>query len=265
MTNKIKKIVFVGAGNLATQLAKALFDANYTIQAIYSHTINSAKNLGQQVNCTFCCNDTAKLPTNADLYIYALKDQFLEMVIQKMPPCSGIHVHTAGSLSLRVFTDNQTHTGIFYPFQTFSKSKPVCFQKIPIFIESSQNDVKEILLELAHSLSDSVYELSSEDRKILHLTGVFACNFTNYLWKISEDLLQSKQLPFQVVLPLIEETVTKLQTLRPVEAQTGPAIREDIDVMNQHLDLLQSHKDLQKIYQLLSQGIMSIKDKKDEF
>lgn len=265
MTNKIKKIVFVGAGNLATQLAKALFDAKYKIDAIYSHTLKSAEILGQQVDCQLCCNNVEKLPQNADLYIYALKDQFLESIIQKMPPCSGIHVHTAGSLSLTVFTENQTKTGIFYPFQTFSKSKPVCFQNIPIFIESSQLDVKEILLDLAHSLSKSVYELSSEDRKILHLTGVFACNFTNYLWKISEDLLQSKQLPFQVVLPLIQETVTKLQTLKPVEAQTGPAIREDIDVMKNHLDLLESHPNLQKIYQLLSQGIISIKDKKDEF
>lgn len=247
-------IVLVGAGNLATNLAMALQAQRYNIVQVFSRTEAAAHQLADQLGVP-CTTRLTDLCTDADLYIYALTDEALPVVINNMPRTNGIHVHTAGSMPMHIFAEKQTNYGVFYPFQTCSKHKRVDFGDVPIFIEANNQQTADFLYNTANSISKNVYFANSEDRKYLHLSGVFANNFTNYLYTVAADLLAERHLPFAVLQPLIREGVGKLATLSPIEAQTGPAVRGDHSVMSEHLRLLADHPAWAQLYQTLSEAI----------
>lgn len=249
-----KQIVLIGAGNLATQLGLALHKAGFDIIQVYSRTEVSAKTLAQHIGATFTTNLTEIAPT-ADLYIYALKDDVLEEVINTVPITNGLHVHTSGSIKMSLFSKNQKNFGVFYPFQTFSKTKLVDFSEVPFLITANSDESIENLKVIANELSHRIFVVNDEDRSFVHLSGVFACNFTNYLYTIAEQLLAERNLPFDILMPLITETVNKLKTLSPTEAQTGPAQRGDQLVITKQIQLLAQNPEWQKVYQLLTENI----------
>lgn len=254
MTRESKTIVFIGAGNLATQLAPALHSRGLYIRQIFSRTVQSAKLLANQVNADFT-NDVQAIVRDADFYIYAYKDDALADIIHQIRIDNGLHVHTSGSVSIDVFKNERTHYGVFYPFQTFSKQKKVGFSGLPVFIDANDENDKQQIRQLAETVSQKVYELDDEGRETLHLAGVFANNFSNHCFVIAEQILKEKQLPFEVMMPLIKESVAKLDTLSPAQAQTGPAVRHDKTIINKHLTMLEKYPDWQKIYQQISENI----------
>lgn len=247
------KVVFVGAGNVATQLALALCKCHFDIIQIYSRTFDSADTLARQVEAQ-AITDIKKVTTDADIYIFSVKDSILQNLIIDLPSNKGIWLHTAGSIPMSAFKGSNLNYGVLYPFQTFSKSRMADWKNIPLFIEASDTETLSRIKNIANKLSDIVIELSSEKRKYVHLTGVFACNFTNYMYALSADTLKKVGLPFEVVLPLIDETCAKVHTLSPEEAQTGPAIRFDKNVICKHIELIQDEK-VKEIYRLISEKI----------
>ena len=150
--------------------------------------------------------------------------------------------------------------GVFYPMQTFSKTKDVDFERIPVFIESNSIETEDVIRSLANKLTQRVIRLSSADRKYLHLAAVWACNFTNYCYTVASDILGEHSIPFDVMLPLINETTEKIQKISPMEAQTGPAVRGDRNVMSKQLELMNGKEDLQELYKMLSKGINPLVD-----
>jgi predicted short-subunit dehydrogenase-like oxidoreductase (DUF2520 family) len=142
--------------------------------------------------------------------------------------------------------------------QTFSKSKAIDFRQIPIAIEGNSSEVTSTIHAIADRLSEKVIELSSEQRKALHIAAVFACNFTNHLYALSKRLLTDQQLEFDLLTPLINETVTKALLNDPITMQTGPAVRGDQSTINAHLDLLNDKPELKELYQKLSQSIVNL-------
>lgn len=139
--------------------------------------------------------------------------------------------------------------------QTFSKQREVDFREVPFFIEAKRPEDAELLKAVAGTLSDKVYEADSEQRRSLHLAAVFTCNFTNHMYALAAELLEKYHLPFDVMLPLIDETARKVHELAPRDAQTGPAVRYDENVMNKHLSMLAGSQALQEIYKLMSKSI----------
>ncbi|MBD8348296.1 Rossmann-like and DUF2520 domain-containing protein [Dysgonomonas sp. HGC4] len=246
-------IVFIGAGKLATHLATELVKHSFTIQQVYSRTDHSAQELAQKVNAKATSNIKA-VDTNADIYIFSVKDSALLSVITEMPSNNGLWLHTAGSISLDIFKGYSIRYGVLYPFQTFSDNRDLNFRKIPIFIEASNKTELDLLQSICLQISDKVRTLSSEKRQYLHLTGVFACNFVNHMYAISQHILKEEGIPFESLLPLIDETASKVHTLLPQEAQTGPAIRYDENVIQKHIDLIED-PDLKEIYALISKNI----------
>lgn len=247
------KVVFIGAGNVATHLAKELYRHNFSIIQVYSRTIESAKALALQVEAA-TTNNPNEVITDADLYIFSLKDSVLTEIASQILPNKGLWIHTAGSMPLDILSTYTSRYGVLYPFQTFTKNRPLIWDNIPIFIEASSSDDLQELLLVAQQLSSKVVELSSEKRKYLHLTGVFACNFVNHMYALSDEILKKADLPFEIVLPLIEETCNKVHTISPKDAQTGPAIRFDENVINKHLDMIDESR-TRDIYRLISESI----------
>lgn len=257
------KIVFVGAGNLATNLAKALYRAGNDIMQVYSRTMESATMLASKVASSAVCS-VDDIVNEADLYILSVKDCVLADVVSSL--CDGgrkgLFVHTAGSISVDVFRNHAARYGVLYPMQSFSKLKEVDFSSVPFFVEANNSSDRQRLLELASSLSRRVYELSSEARKHLHLAAVFACNFANHCYELSAEVLERYNIPFDVMLPLIDETARKVHQIAPKAAQTGPAVRYDKNVITMQHELLAYNPRIQQIYDMMGNSIHEVAKEK---
>jgi len=249
-------IVFVGAGRLATNLCCALHKKGHRITAVYSRTQASAEALASMVG-SFATDNIAFLPLEADAFIIAIKDSALTTVIPllKKGREEQFFFHTAGSMPMSVFDESIPNVGVIYPMQTFSKERLVDFSHIPFFIEGRQNIALEKARQIVLSVSDNVRELNSEGRRHLHLAAVFACNFANHCYALSEEVLKKFDIPFSVMLPLVTETAEKVKTMSPKIAQTGPAVRFDRNVIEAQSQLLSDSPELQTIYNLMSKSI----------
>ena len=255
------KVTLIGAGNLATQLGKSLKKAGVIISQVYSRTEDSARTLGELLEAEWL-TDIKALRDEADIYIFSVKDSVLCELISEVCKSRGdkLFLHTAGSMPMSCFEGKALHYGVFYPMQTFSKTKDVDFERIPVFIEGNSIETEDVIRSLANKLTQRVIRLSSADRKYLHLAAVWACNFTNYCYTVASDILGEHGIPFDVMLPLINETTEKIQKISPKEAQTGPAVREDRNVMSKQLELMNGKEDLQELYKILSKGINPLVD-----
>ena len=254
-----KRIVLIGAGNVATHLGLAFQAKGYEIVQVYSRTEESAKDLAERLQVPYTIS-LEEVSANADLYIVAVKDAALQEVIPSLVKGreDALFVHTAGSISMDVWKGCARRYGVFYPMQTFSKLRMVDFSSVSFFVEASGSNELVFLKELAMSLSPKVYEASSEQRRYLHLAAVFACNFTNHMYALSASLLEKQGLPFDAMLPLIDETARKVHELPPVQAQTGPAIRRDENVMDKHLAMLSEEPVMREIYEKISKNIQEL-------
>lgn len=251
-----EKIVFVGAGKLATNLSVALQKAGYTITQVYSRTEEAAKALGERIGCAWT-NHLENIAKEADIYIYALTDSVLPHIAsQPIGNEEAIHLHTAGSMNKDVFSTKKRY-GVLYPFQSFSKEQLVDFSHVPILTEGSDETVENTITKMAQRISERVYQADLEHRQRLHLAGVFANNFTNCMYAIAEEQLQKAGLPFDILLPLIKETAHRVETIAPRKAQTGPARRHDTNVMEKHIQLLQDDTSLETLYRIISTNIMN--------
>lgn len=250
------KIVFVGAGNLATNVAKALFAAGHEIVQVYSRTIEAASLLAEAVGAE-ATDNLDEVAGQADVYVISVKDGVLKSVAEHLCNGSreGLFVHTAGSMPMSLFEGHAQRYGVFYPMQSFSKERQVDFKDVSIFVEANNPEDLERLKTLGYSLSYNVRELSSEGRKHLHLAAVFACNFANHCYDLASCVLDKYDIPFDVMLPLIDETARKVHEVSPLKAQTGPAVRYDENVIGMQRDMLPGGSLIQQIYSLMSKSI----------
>ena len=255
-------MVLIGAGRLATQLGRALVQTGHRVECVYSRTEASAQALAQALGsrATSLLDD---VPKEADLFIVALKDSVLSSLLPLLAKgrAGQLMVHTAGSMPMSIFDGLVRHYGVFYPMQTFSKDHPVQFSDLSLFVEASDADSLHTLRMLAGSLTPHVYELSSDDRRQLHLAAVFACNFVNHCYALSAEVLERMGLPFSVMLPLIDETARKVHFLSPREAQTGPAVRYDQNVISMQAEMLSGDPLTRDIYERMSLSIHQKQEK----
>lgn len=247
------KAVMIGAGNVATNLVRALSATGIEVVQVYSHTFAHARELADTVNAG-ATDDLSALEAGADIYIISVKDDAIVNVVSSIPDNGALWVHTSGSIPMTVFEGRRQRYGVFYPMQSFSKQIATDFTEVPFFIEAVNDGVALEIEALAQRLSQRVFHATSEQRRRLHIAAVFACNFANHLWTLADDVLRDAELPFDVMLPLISTTVDKLKRLSPAESQTGPAMRRDHRVMQSHMDMLDKDKAL--IYKTLSDNIM---------
>lgn len=259
MADNNLRVVLVGAGNVATHLGMALQKAGYEIVQVFSRTEDSASALAGQLGTDYTVSLEALCP-DADLYIVSVKDAVLQSLLPSVVKGreEALFVHTAGSMPMNVWEGIATRYGVLYPMQTFSKQRPVDFRTVSFFVEANEADDLDTLKAMASSLGSKVYEASSEQRMSLHVAAVFACNFANHMYALSAKLLAKYGMPFEAMLPLIGETADKVHLLSPEEAQTGPAVRRDGNVMNKHLDLLADEPVLQELYEKISKSIQEI-------
>ena len=255
MTNKYK-IVLLGSGNVAYHLAEMLKRSDINIYQVYNINKKSGEKLAKKHNSSFT-NNINEIVTDADLYIIAIKDNFIKNIIDKLRINKGIVIHTSGTTDINVFSNKFENFGILYPLQTFTKEIELNYNEIPFLIEANNSKTLEFIDSIASSISKNVINTSSEQRKSIHISAVFACNFTNYFYSIADDLLEKQNLSFDLLKPLIKETTRKAIESKPKENQTGPAKRKDLNVINKHLKALEENKEIQKLYGTISEMIIN--------
>ena len=260
---KIQHIVLIGAGNVATHLGKALQRAGFSIDQVYSRTIKSAEELAHSLGCSATSHVEA-IRDNADVYILSVSDDGLAPLVKKLRLGDGLIVHTSGSVSMDVLSPLSKTIGVLYPLQTFSKERETDLATVPFCIEANSPETLERIKTIAGMLSSDVRQVSSAQRKQLHLAAVFACNFPNYMYFIATEIVQEAGLNFDLLLPLIKETANKVNGLSPAAAQTGPALRDDKHVMEQHVKMLSQWPEYQDLYKQISLQISKLKSAKHE-
>lgn len=196
--------------------------------------------------------------SNSSVFIIAVSDDAIQEIVREIIlPEDAILVHTSGSqpIDLLQFAAT-TRLGVLYPLQTFSKTRKVNFKNVPFFVESSDPQTGETLSELASAISTKVQRIGWDERKALHVAAVFASNFSNHMITISRDIMQQNNLNFSWLIPLITETIEKSLSVGPENAQTGPAKRGDLSILDQHISFLADDENLSEIYKLISQHII---------
>lgn len=245
------RVVLIGSGNVAQHLVSA-FAKSDTVKVIQVFSRNKE-------NATHLL-DSSKITNNlnhlfeADLYIISVSDNAIEEVSKQLSLENKLVVHTSGSVSIDTLND-KNRKGVFYPLQTFSKSKEVNFKEIPICLEAQNESDYQLLEKVAKSISNKIYTINSNQRKALHVSAVFVNNFVNHLYTIGSNICNENDIPFEILQPLILETANKITLLSPNEAQTGPAKRNDTQTINTHLQFL-TDENQKEIYKILTKSII---------
>lgn len=248
-------VVLLGSGNVATHLGLALKAAGHDILQVWSRVNDHASELAEKLSARPVSGELQSLSNAGDIYIMAVSDEVIPVLASRFPFKDKLLVHTSGTTDMAALSEGSLSAGVLYPLQTFSKQKKVNFRNIPVAIEGSSAGITGVLHSLAESISDNVFFLDSQKRLMLHMAAVFACNFSNHLYTIAEEILAKQGLGFDLIRPLIAETAEKVQSFSPSEVQTGPAVRNDEITVHKHLEALKDAAELRHIYEILSQSI----------
>jgi len=247
----------VGAGNVAWHMGKALSDKGYVISRILNRTIASAKQLAEELHVA-SFGPPEDLSADTDACLICVSDDAIATVIKQLKPGNCLLIHTAGSVSLDVFRDNAANYGVLYPLQTFTWGRSLDYSEIPFLTEANSEVNLGLINQLASSVSHRVMEADSIQRLYLHLAAIFASNFSNHMYTLAEKLADQYKMPFDLLKPLIAETAAKAMDVSPQMAQTGPAVRGNVKVIEKHLELLKSHPGMQELYRMISKSIRGL-------
>ncbi|BBQ07279.1 DUF2520 domain-containing protein [Elizabethkingia anophelis] len=241
--------VIIGSGNVAWHMAKAFKEAGIDLIQLYGRNEQELKKLSLEINVEYSTNQLKQ----ADFYLICTSDKAIAEVSKQIPYEQALVAHTSGSLSRDVL-EGSYRKASFYPLQTFSKNRKLDYSKIPLFVDAGWESDNILLTDLAKKISTNVMRINHEQRKQMHLSAVFACNFVNHLYAQAEIICKQNDISFNYLLPLIEETADKIKTISPKDAQTGPAVRNDQNIIKFQENLIVNPNQL-NIYKILTESI----------
>jgi len=254
----ISSAVIVGAGNLGTHLARVFRKHGINILQVFDHRRGSAARLAREMGCGYV-TVPGRLVKGSDLYLLTVSDSAIETVARSLSVGGSLVVHCSGSLPMNILEGCSENHGVFYPLQTFSASRPVSFKGIPICVEACNTGTRKLLTSLARKISGNVHQIDSRQRAILHLTAVFANNFTNFMFAAAEEILNKAGISYSLLEPIISQTARVAKNGSVFMQQTGPAIRGDYEVLEKHRQILGRFPEFLDLYNLISQNIITYK------
>jgi predicted short-subunit dehydrogenase-like oxidoreductase (DUF2520 family) len=254
----MKLVSFIGSGNVAWHLAPALDNTDFAVREVYSRNPAHAAALVDKLYEADVKTSLDFSDSPSTIFIIAVPDDAIQSIVQEIIlPDEAILVHTSGSQPLSALGYAAIPgIGVFYPLQTFSKSKKVDFADVPIFVESENPGTEKVLLAMAKAISKNVHQVTSQERKAMHVAAVFASNFTNHMLLIAQQIMKENNLNFDWLKPLIAEMINKSISIGPEQAQTGPARRGDFEILDRHMEFLQNDEQRAEIYKVISQHII---------
>lgn len=252
------KFSVVGTGNVATHFTRMLTSAGHELVSVCGSSVEKAEKWATSFPSCHV-KEAAALAASDGLILLCVKDDAiheLDQIISSELCC----IHTSGFTDLNQL--QRSEKAVLWPLQTLTAGKIISYNQLPIAYEASSLQTEKLLLSLLEGTGVQAFMADSEQRKHLHLAAVVACNFTNHLYTIAFDYLQAHSIDPKVLLPLIAETAEKVKSVSPRDAQTGPAIREDYEVVKRQTEMLSQFPQWQKLYQLFSEAIIASKKNK---
>jgi predicted short-subunit dehydrogenase-like oxidoreductase (DUF2520 family) len=251
-------VSFIGSGNLAWHLAPALDNLGFVVKEVYSPKQKNAAALTERLYQAEVKTSLDFSDSPSEVFIIAVTDEAIADVAQEIVlPESAILVHTSGSQPISLLEPSAAeHIGVFYPLQTFTKGRAIDFKNVPVFIEASDSDAEKKLTTIAKALTTKHKKITSEERKGLHVAAVFASNFPNHMLRLAKEIMDERGLNFEWLKPVILETINKALAVGPEYSQTGPAVRGDLEILDEHMKYLKGDKIAAKIYEIVSQDII---------
>lgn len=255
------QVSIIGSGNVAWHLAPALDNTGFVVREVYSRDRRRAQALVGRLYQAEAKDTLDFSGSDSEIFIIAVADDAIPEVVQalRLPP-QAILVHTSGSQPLDLLLSASKHAGVFYPLQTFSREKKISFEEVPLFVESTDRETAAVLMKMGKTISRNVNQITSSQRLALHVAAVFASNFANHMLTLSSKVMKDNKLQFEWLKPLIVETINKALAIGPESAQTGPARRGDLEILDKHFDFLESDPDMAEIYRVISQHIVDTFD-----
>ncbi len=247
------KIVVVGSGNVAESLAQAIAEVEgLELVQLFARNEERGRKVAELANTEWSNTSLAE----ADLYLISVSDNAVADVAKSLSiPEGAVVAHTAGCCPIESLAPH-THRAVFYPFQTFSVGRKVDFQQGYIFVEGATDHALQVVEKVAHALTNNVLPADSARRAVIHLSGVFACNFANAMYANAAEVLAEEGLPFDIVAPVIAETAKKvIESKNPAASQTGPARRGDTQTLERHRAMLSNRERTKEIYDKISEDI----------
>ncbi len=248
-------VIIVGSGNVAFNLAQLIHKAGHHISHVVSRNSTSGQAIAALVHGAHII-DVTHMPITAQVYIIAVKDNAIQHIVDAMPAVTGIVVHTSGTVPIQVLLTSSTQYGLLYPLQSLLYGN-LTIPHIPLVIHANTLAVQDALWAFANTISHTVQCLPPQVLPHIHIAAVLVNNFTNHLYTLAYTYCVSKQLNFDLLLPLIQETTNRLLTYTPAQAQTGPAIRHDEATITKHEAMLSDNAYLLQLYKLHTQGIQA--------
>jgi predicted short-subunit dehydrogenase-like oxidoreductase (DUF2520 family) len=247
------KVVIIGSGNVATVLGREILLAGHAIEQVISQSKAHAAALAGELKCGYA-STFEEMNKEADLYIIAISDSSLIDIHKKLFLDTRLVAHTAGSVSKEALKNVSRNYGVLYPLQSLRKEiKEI--PEMPLLIDANTEHNLALMYDFAKTIADNVEIAGDEQRYKLHVGATVVNNFTNHLYSLTADYCRKEGIDFKLLLPLINETVSRLSSFSPIEVQTGPAVRNDIPTIQMHLELLAGYGDLKKIYALMTESI----------
>jgi predicted short-subunit dehydrogenase-like oxidoreductase (DUF2520 family) len=254
------RIVIIGTGNTATVIGKLFRQAGHTIVQVFGRTSQHAEHLGGVLHSRFT-SDEKQLDKESDLYVIAVSDNAISNIVAWLRLNKKLVVHTAGSVDGSILSTCSKNYGVLYPLQSLRKEMDQ-IPEIPFLVEGNTGDNGALIYDFASSISKHVQFANGQQRLMIHIAAIMVSNFTNHLYMLAEDFCNKENIDFKMLLPLISETVDRLNTFSPSEVQTGPAVRSDTITIQKHFQLLDSYPFHQSIYRFLTESIQDWKNVK---
>jgi predicted short-subunit dehydrogenase-like oxidoreductase (DUF2520 family) len=256
------KIVIIGTGNAATILGRKLKAAGHNIVQVYGRNAKAASSLANELDAE-STNHLTAINQTSDVYLVAVSDIAVSEVVKELKLHDKTIIHTAGSVSKATLNQSK-HYGVFYPLQSLRKESNY-LPDTAIIIDASDPETFQLLENIAHSISDKVVRAGDDERVKLHLAAVFTNNFVNHLYTLAEEYCVQEGLDFSLLVPLIKETALRVETMKPSQSQTGPAVRHDAVTIQKHETLLKNYPQLKTFYTLFTESIWNKKNNSDKF
>ncbi|MBN1369843.1 MAG: DUF2520 domain-containing protein [Dehalococcoidaceae bacterium] len=241
------KLGFIGAGSLARSLSAALARKGFTVTAVASRSLASARIIETGITDCRAFASLQEAAGSCDLVFITTPDSAIAEVASKVEWRPGqMVVHTSGADSadlLKPAADMGAATGVFHPLQTLTgtgrSGNP--FRGITITIEGAK-PLLDVLCRIAERLEADPLELKPEARVLYHASAVIASNYLTALASLACRLWQEfgyrPERALQSLLPLMRGAVTNLEQTGLPECLTGPISRGDIATINRHLQAL---------------------------
>jgi predicted short-subunit dehydrogenase-like oxidoreductase (DUF2520 family) len=261
--DKIEKVALIGAGKLATNFAFTLKKKGFTVLQVYNRTHGPGMKLAKKIS-SYYIDDLLELTPEADLYALAVSDAALKQISEKIHLNDQLIIHFSGTAEMNILKTSSLNYGVLYPPQTFTYQQSAGFLNIPLCIEANNSDTGKKLSAFAATLTDKIFKVNSDQRKIIHLSAIFAGNFTNFLYSVAENLLTESNLPMSILEPIIEKTKANSLQKNIFNLQTGPAIREDFEMIKTHIDILSERPGYKEIYRIITESIINYKHHNDK-